>query len=93
MSMMGGMTGAMTAGLEDDILKTSMVAYGLASYEICAYESMIALAEKSGRQDAVPLLQQCLQEKAMAEWLHAHMASTLERYLELRAREGRAAAH
>jgi ferritin-like metal-binding protein YciE len=54
---------------------------------------MIALAEKSGRQDAVPLLQQCLQEKAMAEWLHAHMASTLERYLELRAREGRAAAH
>jgi ferritin-like metal-binding protein YciE len=48
MSMMGSMTGAMTAGLEDDIIQTSMVTFGLASYEICAYEGMISLAEKAG---------------------------------------------
>src|SRR5690242_19934536 len=34
MGMMGGMTGWMTSGLDDDILKTSMATYGLASYEI-----------------------------------------------------------
>jgi ferritin-like metal-binding protein YciE len=94
MSMMGTMTGMMTGGLEDDILKTSMATYGLASYEICAYEGMISLAEKAGLPDAIPPLQQCLaEEKAMAEWLHAHMSPTLDRYLELRAEEGKEAAH
>lgn len=94
MAMMGAMSGAMTGGLEDDILKTSMATYGLASYEICAYEGMITLAEKAGQSQAVPLLKTCLEEeKAMAEWLHEHMAPTLERYLELRSAEGRDAAH
>ncbi len=94
MSMMGGMTGAMTAALQDDILKSSMATYGLASYEICAYEEMIALAEKAGELRAVPLLKTCLEEeRAMAAWLHEHMRPTLERYLELRAVKGGAAAH
>lgn len=94
MSMMGGMTGAMTAGLEDDILQTSMVTYGLASYEICAYEGMIELAQKAGQTRAVPLLKTCLEEeRSMASWLHEHMGETLERYLELRSVKGRKAAH
>jgi ferritin-like metal-binding protein YciE len=94
MSMMGSMTGAMTAGLEDDIIQTSMVTFGLASYEICAYEGMISLAEKAGENRAVPLLRTCLEEeRAMAQWLHEHMAPTLERYLELRSLKGREAAH
>lgn len=94
MSMMGSMTGAMTGGLEDDIVQTSMVTYGLANYEICAYEGMIALAQKAGQSRAVPLLRTCLEEeRAMAQWLHEHMAPTLERYLELRSVKGRKAAH
>jgi ferritin-like metal-binding protein YciE len=94
MSMMGGITGAMTGGLEDDILQTSMMTYGLASYEICAYEGMIALAEKAGEMRAVPLLKTCLdEERAMADWLHQHMPGTLDRYLELRSDKGRKAAH
>jgi ferritin-like metal-binding protein YciE len=93
MSMMGAMTGLMTGGLEDDILKTSMATYGLANYEICAYEGMIQLAEKADLPAAVPLLQECLQEeRAMADWLHEHMSPTLDRYLELRTQDGRAAA-
>jgi ferritin-like metal-binding protein YciE len=93
MSMMGGMTGAMTAGLEDDILQTSMVTFGLASYEICAYEGMIELAQKAGEVRAVPLLKSCLEEeRAMAAWLHANMSGTQDRYLALRGVKGRAAA-
>jgi ferritin-like metal-binding protein YciE len=92
MSMMGGMTGAMTAGLEDDILQTSMVTFGLASYEICAYEGMIELAQKAGEVRAVPLLKSCLEEeRAMAAW-HANMSGTQDRYLALRGVKGRAAA-
>ncbi|MEI9916524.1 MAG: DUF892 family protein [Methylovirgula sp.] len=94
MSMMGGMAGAMTGALEDDILKSSMVTYGLASYEICAYEEMILLAGKADQPTAIPLLKACLsEEKAMAEWLHEHLAPTLERYLKLRSEKGHEAAH
>jgi len=94
MSAMGAMTGMMTGALEDDILKTSMMTYGLANYEVAAYESMSFLAEKAGQPDAVPLLKQCAaEERAMADWLHEHMQPTLERYLRLRAAVGRDAAH
>jgi ferritin-like metal-binding protein YciE len=47
MSMMGGFAGLMTGALNDDIIKSSMLTYGLANYEICAYEGMIFLAEKA----------------------------------------------
>lgn len=94
MGAMGALTGAMTAVLEDDILKTSMATYGLASYEIAAYEAMIELANRADCLQAVPLIEQCLsEEKAMAEWLHSHFKPTLETYLQLRSREGRSAAH
>src|SRR3569623_1862709 len=39
MSFMGGMTAAMTGAIDDDVLKSSMLTYGLANYEIAAYES------------------------------------------------------
>ena len=94
MQAMGAVTGLMTSALEDDILKTSMATYGLANYEIAAYESMIVLADKAGQGEAKPLLKDCLaEEQAMAKWLHENMEPTLERYLALRARKGRAAAH
>lgn len=94
MAMMGSVTGALTSGLADDILQASMMTFGLASYEICAYEGMIALAEKAGEHPAVPLLKTCLEEeRAMADWLHSHMPGTLDRYVELRCVKGREAAH
>jgi ferritin-like metal-binding protein YciE len=94
MSVMGGLTGAMTGTWVDEILKSSMVTFGLASYEIYAYESMILLAQKAGQPQAVALLKTCLsEEKAMAEWLHEHLAPTLERYLKLRSEKGHEAAH
>lgn len=94
MSAMGGATAMLTAGLDDDILKTSMLTYGLASYEIVAYEGMIVLAQTAALADAARLLEASLgEEKAMAEWLHEHMTPTLHRYLDLRAEIGTEAAH
>ena len=94
MGAMGQMTGLLTSALEDDVVKTSMATFGLASYEVAAYEGMIVLARKAGREDAVPQIEQCLsKEKAMAEWLHSHMAPTLEKYLDLRSKMGKSAAH
>jgi ferritin-like metal-binding protein YciE len=88
MSAMGGMTAMMTSTLDDDIIRTSMLTFGLAKYEIAAYEGMILLAHKAGMDSAVPLIEDCLRrEKAMAEWLHDNMAPTLERYLMLSERE------
>jgi ferritin-like metal-binding protein YciE len=92
MSGMGSMTAMLTSGLEDDVIRTSMLTFGLAQYEIAAYEGMVLLARRAGRDDAVPLVEDCLRrEKAMAEWLHSHMAPTLERYLQLSESEVEAA--
>jgi ferritin-like metal-binding protein YciE len=92
-SMMGGATAMMTGALPDDVLKTSMLTFGLANYEIALYESLIHLAEPAGQPQAVDLLKQSLsEEKAMAEWLHVNMAPTLDRYLQLSS-QGEKAAH
>lgn len=92
-SAMGGGTALMTGGLDDDVLKTSMLTFGIASYEIALYESLIALAEPSGCPQAEPLLRDSLgEERAMADWLRQNLKPTLERYLELRS-SGRKAAH
>jgi ferritin-like metal-binding protein YciE len=92
MSGMGSVTAMLTAGLDDDVIRTSMMTFGLAQYEIAAYEGMVLLAKRANRPDAVPLVEDCLaREQAMAEWLHSHMAPTLERFLELSEREVEAA--
>jgi ferritin-like metal-binding protein YciE len=93
MSFMGGVTAAMTGAMDDDVLKSSMLTYGLANYEIAAYESLIVLGEAAGQAEAVPILKQSLnEERAMAEWLHEHLKPTLKKYLDLKA-QGRDAAH
>lgn len=92
-SAMGKMTAAMTHGLDDDILQTSMLTFGLANYEIALYEALIALAAPAGQPDAASDLKTSLkEEKAMADWLHENLEPTLERYLKLKA-EGKKAAH
>lgn len=92
-SAMGKATAAMTKGLDDDILQTSMLTFGLANYEIALYEALIALAAPAGQPDAAAALKTSLQEeKAMADWLHEHLEPTLQRFLELK-NAGREAAH
>jgi ferritin-like metal-binding protein YciE len=92
-SMMGGATAMLTGMADDDILKSSMLTYALAGYEIALYESLLTLAEPAGAPDARPLLEQSLtEERNMAEWLHEHLEPTVMRYVELKG-AGQQAAH
>lgn len=85
-SAMGGMTAALTDTLADDVLKTSMLTFGIAQYEIALYKSLITLAEPAGAPGARSLLNQSLaEERAMADWLDEHLSPTVLRYVELRA--------
>jgi len=89
-AMMGGMTSAMA---DDEILKNSFTAYGLANFEAAAYESLILLAEASGNVEAMPPLQQCLsEERGMACFIAENLRATGLRFLELRG-QGRQASH
>ena len=92
-SMMGGATAMLTGMAGDDILKSSMLTFALAEYEIALYESLLTLAEPAGAPEARPLLEQSLvEERNMADWLHEHLKPTVMRYVELKG-SGRQAAH
>lgn len=92
-SFMGGATAMLTGTMPDDVLKTSMLTFGIANYEIALYEALIALTEPAGQPDAKPLLAQSLsEERAMADWLHENLKPTVLKYVELQS-AGVKAAH
>lgn len=93
LKILGGATAMLTGMMEDDVLKSSMLTFGLAQYEIALYESLLTLAEPAGQPSAEPLLEESLgEERAMADWLHEHLKPTVMRYVELKS-QGRQAAH
>jgi ferritin-like metal-binding protein YciE len=70
----------------DEILKNTFANFAFENYEIAAYNSLIALAEASGRSDAISVLQENLQEEnAMADWLAEHVEAVTQKYAELEA--------
>lgn len=84
MSLMGGATAMLTGGMSDDVLKSSMLTFGLANYEIALYESLISLADLAGQPQAKPLLEQSLhEERAIADWLHDNLQPTVLEYVAL----------
>ena len=68
----------------DEILKNSMANFAFENFEIAAYKSLIALAEASGNQAAIPDLELNLNEELdMAEWLDENIESVTLRYADL----------
>jgi ferritin-like metal-binding protein YciE/iron-sulfur cluster repair protein YtfE (RIC family) len=85
------MAGATSAMADDEVLKSSFGAYGLANFEAAAYETLLLLAEASGHPEALPPLQQSLsEERAMACFIAENLRATGLRYLELRSEGGQA---
>lgn len=81
MSMMGGMAAMGHAMAGDEILKDSFANYAFEHYEIAAYKSLITLARSAGATEAIPLLQQNLeQEMAMAQWLDQNLETVTMKY-------------
>jgi ferritin-like metal-binding protein YciE len=69
----------------DEILKDSFANFAFENFEIAAYKSLLAVAEAGGFMSAVAGLKANLrEEKAMAEWLDAHVTQLTEKFLSLR---------
>ena len=74
--------GHVTAG--DEVLKNSFANLAFENYEIGAYISLITAARASGESQAIPLLEQSLdEERRMAEWVSEHIPSVTETFLSL----------
>jgi len=69
----------------DEILKNSMANFAFENFEIAAYKSLIALAEASGNDDAIPALEMSLNEELdMAEWLDANIEAVTLKFAGLK---------
>ena len=75
--------GHVTAG--DEVLKNSFANLAFENYEIGAYISLITAARASGESQAIPLLEQSLdEERRMAEWVAEHIPSVTETFISLK---------
>lgn len=64
---------------EEMELKRTKEDYGIENVEIMTYRALIQLCQKLGMQNAVPLLQQSLQEEqSMADWIAKNAPMTLD---------------
>ena len=69
----------------DEILKNSMANNAFENFEIAAYKSLIALAQASGQTNAIPVLQQNLDEEiAMADWLDSNIGAVTLKFASLK---------
>jgi ferritin-like metal-binding protein YciE len=69
----------------DEILKNTFANFAFENFEIAAYKSLIAVAEAGGHNAAANGLKANLgEEKAMADWLDANIASVTTKFLSLR---------
>lgn len=74
--------GHVMAGAE--VLKNSMANLAFENYEVAAYISLIAAARAAGEAEAIPLLEQSLEEEQrMAAWVAQSMPSVTERFIAL----------
>jgi ferritin-like metal-binding protein YciE len=93
MSVSAVMTSMAHAAADDEILKNTFANAAFENYEIAAYQSLIAMAEHLGIDDAVgPLRESLEEEKAMAAWVQENVPAVTRRYLELKAASARAGA-
>jgi ferritin-like metal-binding protein YciE len=85
LSLTGSMAALGHTVAGDEILKNSFANFAFENFEIAAYKSLLTVAEAGGFKAAIGGLKENLtEEKAMADWLDAHVASLTEKFLSLR---------
>ncbi len=73
-TLVGKVSGVLHAGSDDDVIKNVLAAIGFKAYEIASYKVLIALANESGAENDVLLLQQSQKEEMeMGDWLGEHI--------------------
>ncbi|HEX4694679.1 ferritin-like domain-containing protein [Sphingomonas sp.] len=77
----------------DEILKNSFANFAFENFEVASYKSLITMGESGGFGDALPLLQQTLDEElAMARFCDESLPAITRKYMELR-QQGETASH
>ena len=83
-SVMGNVAAALHAPASDEVLKNTFANFAFEHQEIAAYTSLIAMAERVGDVQSVPLLRQSLaEEQAMADWIEGEIVPTTQRFMQL----------
>ena len=91
LSAFGGMASMGHAVAGDEIIKNSLANSAFENYEIAAYLALIGMARAAGDTEAVPALEQTLEEeRRMAAWLQDHMMELTQQFLSLKAGGDRA---
>ncbi len=84
--MMGNLAAITHAMTTDEVVKNSFANFAFEHFEQAAYISLISLAETVGDQQAIPLLQQNLdQEIAFGKFCGEQIVPTTQRYVQLSA--------
>ena len=65
----------------DEVLKTTFASNALENYEIAAYKSLIAMAEKSGIRMKTILQESLREEERMADWLTKNVEKITSEYI------------
>jgi ferritin-like metal-binding protein YciE len=88
MSFVANMAAMGHAAASDEILKNTFANNAFEHYEIAAYKSLLALAERAGATNAKTTLEQSLaEEERMAQWIDQHVADVTLSYLAKEERE------
>ena len=81
-SVVGNVGALMHGPAGDEVLKNYFEGAAVEAYEIAAYTSLIAMAERAGQAAHVTLLQQSLEEeRRMLQWMQDHTQEITLAYL------------
>lgn len=93
LSLSGNLAALAHVFAPDEIIKNSFANFAFENFEAASYMGLITLAEDGGYSDALPLLQQTLEEeRAMAAWVEQSLPTVTRQFVSLRA-AGQTASH
>jgi ferritin-like metal-binding protein YciE len=77
----GNLAALMHAPMQDEVIKNTFANYAFEHFEIATYKALIALAQETGDQQAIPMLQQSLaEEEKTAHWIGQRIEQTMLEY-------------
>ncbi len=84
LSLSGSMAAVTHSLATDEILKNSLANFAFEHFEIAAYTALITAAQEANMTQAIPLLEQNLQEEiAMAKDIHDGLPDVVRQYITL----------
>ena len=91
LSLSGSMAAMTHSMATDEILKNSLANFAFEHFEIAAYTALITAGQQANVTQALPLLEQNLQEEvAMAAQIHDGLPEVVRQYIALSASDQRA---